>query len=364
MPNWDDLYLVNAGFGIFTSTTGVAPHRTFNIEWRAQYFPGSGSANFEIQLREDSPIITVIYGTITNASSSTAGVQASATDFTQFSCNGTGGAITPGLRVDYVPVQHTLSVAKAGAGGGSVSSSPAGIDCGGACSAPFYQGTAVTLTAAPAAGSSFAGWSGGGCSGTGTCTTTMDADKTVTAAFNAQHTLSVAKTGAGSGSVSSSPAGIDCGGSCSAPFDEGTAVTLTATPDAGSSFTGWSGGGGCSGTGTCVVTMNGDHPLGAGFDVVPPPPPTAPTTKIDKAKINQDKNSATFKFEALTAKAAATSGFECALVKKKHATPKFKGCKSPKKYSHLKPHRYLFEVRAFDPAGKDATPAKKRFKIK
>ena len=35
-PNWDDLYLVNSGFGIFTSISGTAPNRIFNIEWRAQ----------------------------------------------------------------------------------------------------------------------------------------------------------------------------------------------------------------------------------------------------------------------------------------------------------------------------------------
>ena len=39
-PYWDDLYLVNSGFGIFTSISGTAPNRIFNIEWRAQYLPG------------------------------------------------------------------------------------------------------------------------------------------------------------------------------------------------------------------------------------------------------------------------------------------------------------------------------------
>ena len=86
--------------------------------------------------------------------------------------------------------------------------------------------------------------------------------------------------------------------------------------------------------------------------------------KIDKAKINQDKDSATFKFVARTAKAAATSGFQCALVKKNGAAPKFKGCTSPKKYKHREPHRYLFEVRALSSAAKDPSPAKKKFKIK
>ena len=63
-PYWDDLYLVNSGFGIFTSISGTAPNRIFNIEWRAQYFPGSGSANFELRLYEGQTRFDVIYGTV------------------------------------------------------------------------------------------------------------------------------------------------------------------------------------------------------------------------------------------------------------------------------------------------------------
>jgi len=78
---------------------------------------------------------------------------------------------------------HTLTVTKAGTGSGTVTSTPAGIDCGSACSASYGSGTTVTLTATAATGSTFGGWSGGGCSGTGTCQVTMDAAKTVTATF-------------------------------------------------------------------------------------------------------------------------------------------------------------------------------------
>ena len=62
-PYWDDLYLVNSGFGIFTSVSGTAPNRIFNIEWRAQYFPGSGNAGFELRLYEGQTRFDVIYGT-------------------------------------------------------------------------------------------------------------------------------------------------------------------------------------------------------------------------------------------------------------------------------------------------------------
>ena len=65
-PYWDDLYLVNSGFGIFTSISGTAPNRIFNIEWRAQYFPGSGSAGFELRLYEGQTRFDVIYGTVDN----------------------------------------------------------------------------------------------------------------------------------------------------------------------------------------------------------------------------------------------------------------------------------------------------------
>jgi len=82
--------------------------------------------------------------------------------------------------------EFSLLVSRAGAGGGAVASSPAGIDCGADCSETYGRDTAVTLTATPAAGSAFASW-GGACAGQGNpCTVTIDADKTVAAVFAAQ----------------------------------------------------------------------------------------------------------------------------------------------------------------------------------
>jgi hypothetical protein len=93
-----------------------------------------------------------------------------------------------------------------------------------------------------------------------------------------QYTLTVSKAGSGSGSVTSQPAGINCGAVCSYAFDGGTTVTLTATPVAGVSFAGWSGGG-CSGTSTCTLTISTDQPVTATFDLLPPSnPPTATTS--------------------------------------------------------------------------------------
>ena len=77
----------------------------------------------------------------------------------------------------------TLTLTRSGTGSGTITSSPAGIDCGGTCSSDFVQGTGVTLHAAPASGSAFKGWSGAGCSGAGTCEVTIDEAKSVTAAF-------------------------------------------------------------------------------------------------------------------------------------------------------------------------------------
>lgn len=74
-------------------------------------------------------------------------------------------------------------------------------------------------------------------------------------------TMSVSRVGLGT--VTSSPAGINCGSDCSENYADGTVVTLTATPASGYAFTGW--GGDCSGTSACQVTMNGAASITATF---------------------------------------------------------------------------------------------------
>jgi hypothetical protein len=82
-----------------------------------------------------------------------------------------------------VPAYHALTVAKAGRGAGTVTSSPTGIDCGAVCTRSILDLTPVTVTAIPAKGSAFGGWSGA-CSGRGTtCVVTMTAAKSLTATF-------------------------------------------------------------------------------------------------------------------------------------------------------------------------------------
>jgi hypothetical protein len=163
---------------------------------------------------------------------------------------------------------YTLTVAKAGqaAASGTVTSAPAGISCGSDCSEAYAGGTTVTLTAAAGAGARFMGWSGA-CTGTqSACTLSMTAARSVTATFAPYHTLSVAKagTGAASGTVKSTPAGISCGTDCDEAYAGGTAVTLTATTTTAARFTGW--GGACTGTqSTCIVSMTAAASVTANF---------------------------------------------------------------------------------------------------
>src|SRR5439155_26620695 len=149
-----------------------------------------------------------------------------------------------------------LTVTTTGTGSGTVTSSPPGIDCGPTCAATYDSGTGVTLTATPGFGSLFAGWSGcDAVSGT-TCTVTMSGTRAVTASFTLQtFTLTVGKAGSGSGTVTSRDGRINCGPTCSAAYESGTGVALTATPASGSTFAGWSGCYAVSGT-TSTVTMS------------------------------------------------------------------------------------------------------------
>jgi uncharacterized repeat protein (TIGR02543 family) len=166
------------------------------------------------------------------------------------------------------PPLPTVTLTKAGDGSGSVTSVPAGIDCGATCFASFEPGTAVTLTAAADAGSTFTGWSGDCTGTTDPCTVTVDVSKSVTATFAALPKITVSDGGSGSGTVTSSPAGIDCGTTCAASFTAGTQVTLTAQAAANSLFLNWTGA--CTGTtATCTITASGATTAAATFAKLP-----------------------------------------------------------------------------------------------
>lgn len=166
--------------------------------------------------------------------------------------------------------QYRLTVTKTGSG----TVTTTGFDCPGTttpCSGQYDSGTPLTLTGTPSTGYQAVVW-GGDCSSSGTVT--MNADKTCTATFAPvvpqTHLLTVTKTGDGRGTVTSSPAGISCGGDCTENYANDTQVTLTASASFGSQFAGWSGAG-CSGTGACVVTMSAAKTVNAEFMVVAPP---------------------------------------------------------------------------------------------
>ncbi len=155
------------------------------------------------------------------------------------------------------PNNYTLDVTKAGTGSGTVTGT--GISCGSDCSEAYASGTSVALTAAPSSGSTFTGWSGCDSTNGNACMVTLGQNKTVTAKFTLpQFTLTVQKSGTGSRTVMSSPAGINCGSVCSGNYARGTQVTLTATPSSGLAFINWTE---CDSTNgnTCTVIMNQDR---------------------------------------------------------------------------------------------------------
>ena len=361
------------------------------------------------------------------------------------------GIVDAGAAVNAAVPTFPLTVSKTGTGTGTVTSNPAGINCGADCSENYNSGTFVTLTASAAPDSTFTGWSGGGCSGTGTCVVTMNVATSVTANFdlistptnllgnpsfevdanndgkpdvwstNAKftrnnsiaaidgtyvgrflaadnsgvtiqqvvpnltaggtynfsgqvnipatsdaftfkiqvkwrnssnnvistsvvktytastsgwneataslvapigttnalvqmvvtnlnatiyvdkfsfggstgptYTLTVTKSGNGSGTVTSIPAGINCGADCSETYTSGTQVILTATADGGSTFNGWSGGG-CSGTGTCTVTLTGNTTVNADFTTSPTGQPDLIIQSITPVPANPSINQA------------------------------------------------------------------------
>lgn len=165
-------------------------------------------------------------------------------------------------------------------GSGSVISNPAGISCPGDCQESYSDGSLVELTAAPANGWSFSGWSGA-CEGASpVCNVTMSAGRTVSAYFSELSEgvlLSVSVNGPGS--VTSSPSGIACPGDCQEAFSAGALVGLTAMPSNGAKLLGWSGA--CSGAvSECSLTMSVPRSVTASFadDVQPKIAVTVPGT--------------------------------------------------------------------------------------
>jgi hypothetical protein len=168
--------------------------------------------------------------------------------------------------VDFIgPSRLTVTVVT-NDNGAFVSDSTERFSCVGAqtCTWDYPPGTVVDVFAAPGGSSGFQQFSGD-CTGL-TCHLTMNADHNVTATFINGFTLSVALAGTGAGTVTGT--GINCPNTCFVFNNPGTMLTLTASPAAESSFTGWSGA--CSGTGTCQVTFDVAKSVTANFSFVGP----------------------------------------------------------------------------------------------
>ena len=163
----------------------------------------------------------------------------------------------------------TFALAVTLVGGGTVTSDPVGINCGADCNENYASGTEVTLTAAAGQGFFFAGWSGA-CTGVDACKVVMNQNRNVTATFTTvkSYILTVTKAGAGAGTVTSTPVGIDCGSDCSEVYNADAKVTLTAKPSTNSTFANW--GGDCTGINDCVVTMTGAKNVTATFALADP----------------------------------------------------------------------------------------------
>jgi hypothetical protein len=221
-------------------------------------------------------------------------------------CSGTGTCTVPaGISAAAVTAtfglpDRTLTVTTAGSGQVTAT----GLACPGDCSETYASGTVVTVTATPAAGWRFTGWSGGGCGTAVSCDVMLDADKAIEATFTA--------TFARVDSVAP--------GDVTPPPNDGTAP-----PNDGGS---------------------------------PPAATGAPGTVIRGVKLRSRQ--ARFEFRAI----GKATAFRCALAKgRPKKAPKLAPCRSPRAFSRLRARRYTFFVAAVGPGGTDKTPARHSFRI-
>jgi hypothetical protein len=174
-----------------------------------------------------------------------------------------------------VTAMFAIQITKSGDGAGFVSDDKGMLSCTPTqttCGARYAPNTMVTLTATATVTtdvSRFAMWSGA-CSGTdGTCTLTMTGDKTIGAQFDQAAELTVSFVGPGSGTVMFDLPAASCTaatGTCNRFFDLNSTVTLSATPDSGSTFFGFSSVDCPSMSLTCSETMSGPITVTAEFD--------------------------------------------------------------------------------------------------
>jgi Divergent InlB B-repeat domain len=171
------------------------------------------------------------------------------------------------------PVEDKLTIASDGNGAGKLT-----CEVNGAfeeCASEYPEGTQITLTGTPEPGSVFAGWSAGteaasSCAGNGSCTFTLTADSSLDATYLLENTLALREVGTGVGTVTSEPAGVDCGLTCEAVFSHNQTVTLSAAPSEGK-VGGWTGCESVSGPGEeqCTVQITTAKIVTVQFDAEP-----------------------------------------------------------------------------------------------
>jgi hypothetical protein len=153
--------------------------------------------------------------------------------------------------LEHLP-QFTLAVSVTASGHGTLDTFPRTAACTTECTTVWDNGMQVGVDAEPAPGWRLVGW-GGACSGSGDCNVTIDAAKSVTAAFGPA-SFRVSISVAGKGTVTSTPRGLACTHVCARPFAFGATVRLTAHPARGFKFVGWAGA--CVGRRGCTVRVD------------------------------------------------------------------------------------------------------------
>ena len=156
---------------------------------------------------------------------------------------------------------------KTNKGDGTVTSTDGRVTCGTDCRESYYLGSPVRLTATALPNSVFVSWSGCPSPSGDICALTVEKSVTVKEVFIGPYPLKVQrvlKNKAG-GAVASSDGKISCGTDCQESYIYNTSVTLTANPDTGSTFTGWTGCETFSGN-TCTVAMKKAKTVRATFD--------------------------------------------------------------------------------------------------
>lgn len=246
------------------------------------------------------------------------------------------------------PPSGSLELEIAGSGEGTVTG--AVVACKATCTSVFPRGTPLTLTASPAAGSSFLGWTGA-CAGSAPCTVTVQHSTVLTATFArvpqpAGFTLTISISG--SGTVTGP--GLACPPRCRPSLTAGSSTRLTAKPAPGWRFAHW--GGACSGRSSCSVQAGENLRLSASFEHT-----GAGFVIVRRVKVDAHRHTATVIFSS----SAGHSRTYCALRRlARRSRLRYRGCRSPATYRYLARGSYRVYVRT---GVAHASPSSRTFSI-